>query len=99
MAKEGVMSKAKEPKGPTTQWGRLFASLLHFIVAILLFISGPIILWGYVYLLFWIPLAPAQEILLNYSMTIFAGSAIFLLLYSEKCEEMVERIVWKKKGV
>ncbi|VVB98802.1 Uncharacterised protein [uncultured archaeon] len=90
------MIQAKQPKKTGWSFAILCSGIvtgaIHLISIILLLISGVIILLNYYTLLSGILLTELQKTTLDYSITIFAGSAIYLLLYTYEVEKIVKRL-------
>lgn len=90
------MSKAKPPKETGRDIRVLGASIVitivHAAAVIFLLISGIIIVENYLAILIGILPTLIQKMSLDYSITIFAGCAAYLLLYMYKAEEIVKKI-------
>ena len=90
------MTKAKPPIRESRSWNVVCSSLLidciHLFCIIFLLISGLVIIWNYVHLLLGLPLSSNYEAIMNYSITIFAGTAIYLLAYTYNLEDIVKRM-------
>jgi len=91
------MAKPLPPVEGHVGWGAKLAAglsgLLHAIALILLLVSGWKIITLYFQLLNGIMLNSIEKMILDYSLTVFAGSAAFLLVYSVKCEEIIKRLL------
>lgn len=96
------MTKAKPPIREARSWNVICSSFLidciHFLSIIFLIVSGAVIIWTYTHLLIGWVLSSNYQSLMNYSITIFAGTAIYLLAYTYKLEDIVKRM-FKVKDV
>lgn len=75
----------------------IFCSVLirvtYLILAILLIVSGLVIIIQYSLIVLEYTPNTIQKMKLDYSITIFTGSAIFLLIYRHKFKEIVDSIL------
>lgn len=90
------MVKAQEPKKSTPELKTICASglisLIHAISVIFLIISGFVIVQQYCLIILGNSPNQIKKMALDYSITIFTGSAIFLLVYIHKFKEIVKSI-------
>ena len=70
----------------------IIAGLINFVVKIILLISGIKIVQLYLYLMIWegSELSRYQQTVLDYSITIFAGGTIFLILHRHQIKEIIK---------
>jgi len=87
------MVKAKAPKKVPLDWREVCASLcvgiIRSMIWIYTFVSGYTILMYYDKLLLVGLLTETQKMTFDYSITMFTGCAIFLLLYTHEFDRIV----------
>lgn len=71
----------------------LLISGVHIVAVIFLAVSSFMILWLYPMVILTGTLSAAQQLTLNYSITIFAGAGIYLLVYLEKVDGLVKKML------
>ena len=76
----------------------LFVALIRVLFAFFLIVSGAVVIARYVDVIAGNPLSEIQKIALDYSITIFAGTAAFFLLYHYTFEEIVRELLGVKKS-
>ena len=90
------MTKAKPPVKEARDWNVVCSALLidciHFFSMVFLIISGLEIIWIYIHLVMGWSLALTYQPLMNYSITIFAGTALYLLGYTYNLEKIIKRM-------
>lgn len=90
------MIKAKPPKKSHLTWNEICSSalitIIHLMAVILMLTSGTFIIWQYASIILGYKPTEIIKMGLDYSITVFAGSALYLLLYMYKVEELVKRI-------
>jgi len=96
------MVKPKPPKEPSLGerikefCSSGFLTIIRLIALILIIVSGYFILAGYYNILCGNIPNDVQKMSLDYSFTIFAGSAIYLLAYTAEVEVLVKKIFYVK---
>ena len=90
------MNKEKPLKKEKGNWkitcSTIICRIIWFIFTILLFITGCCIIWQYSNLLFGNTPTYLQKMSFDYSITIFTGCAMFVLIYSYKSKELVNKL-------
>ncbi len=86
----------KKPIDVPANWKTICASIIVSViptfVALILAVSGTKLVWEYALILLGNLPSPVEKLALDYSLTIFAGSAIFLLLYLRSMRETVNHL-------
>ena len=101
MAKEpqNIENEAKVPKKAELNVKELcltfIPTILHLVAVIFLFISGAEIVLRYRLLILGYLPNEVQKMTMDYSITIFAGCAIYLLTYALKVKDMAKEIFAK----
>jgi hypothetical protein len=95
------MVKSLPPKNSPLEWKVIavgvFIALIRALFIILLLISGAIIIARYLDIVWGNLPSEIQKTAFDYSITIFTGTAAFILLYHYKFEEMVCELFGVKK--
>ena len=95
------MTKEKPLKRSNGNWkiicSTLLCRMIEFIILILLLITGVCIIWQYINILLGHIPTYLQKMSLDYSIKIFTGCAMFILIYSYKSKELVNKLFKLKK--
>jgi len=97
-----MMVKARPPMKSQRGWKDsavwIFVALIRVLFAFFLIVSGAIVIARYVDVILGNPQTEIQKVALDYSITVFAGTAAFFLLYHYTFEEIVRELLGVKKS-
>lgn len=94
------MVKARKPVEKTHALAKSCLALIgivHAAAVILIVVSGSIIIWNYYSIISGNLPTEIEKIQLDYSISIFAGAAIYLLVYAYKTEEIIKTLFHVKE--
>ncbi|MBU0532994.1 hypothetical protein KKB44_05880 [Candidatus Micrarchaeota archaeon] len=88
--------KPRKPKKIPPSRKVICASLLlgaiHLLAFVLVLVSGTVIILQYVNIIFGTLPSEIQKVQLDYSLSIFGASALYLLVYAYEAEKLVKKI-------